>query len=256
MNYSLLDLDDYEQAPAEPHRKFAVLEWAARRRMNEIMDRTESGDLAVELRNQYMNLVIAMADALGIPGVTYPEGDFRQEWQEHQAFTRDVQGVIARIMLNNELVAGAHSVQLATATKAKIEGQLTILRGMIENSDMPAARRTKLIAQLDDFAAELNRPRLNYTAVAVVATAFLASIQGITSTLADAPNAYQTVGTILKWVGQNKDAEDRERERLGTPTPMLAAPTKPSPARSAPAATKTPSPTQEWADDLDDDKPF
>lgn len=255
MSYSLLEFDDYDRAPAEPHRKFATLEQIARRRMNELMDSTESNELATELRNQYMTLMIAMADALGIPGVSYPDGDYRHTWEEHQAFSLDIQRIIARIMLNNELVASAHSVQLATATKAKIEGQLTILRGMIENSDMPAARRTKLIEQLDDFAAELNRPRLNYAAVAVVATAFLAGIQGITSTLADAPNAYQTIGTILKWVGQDRDAEDRERERLGTPTPMLVAPAKPSPARTAPTATRTPAPTQAW-DDLDDDIPF
>jgi len=155
-------------------------------------------------------------------------------------------------MLNNDLIAGAHSVQLATATKAKIEGQLSILRGLIENSDMPATRRVKLIAQLDDFAAELNRPRLNYAAVAVVATAFLAGIQGVTSTLADAPNAYQTVGTILKWVGQDKVAEDKERERLGTPTPMLPAPMTPSATKPAPMAAKSPSPLQDLGDDLDD----
>jgi len=75
MNYSLLELDDYERAPAESHRKFAALEQTARRRMNEIMDSTESNDLAAEMRNQYMTLMIAMADALGIPGVSYPDGE-------------------------------------------------------------------------------------------------------------------------------------------------------------------------------------
>lgn len=251
MNYSLLEMDDYERAPAEPHRKFAVLEQAARRRMNEIMDNTDSGDLATELRTQYTTLMIAMASALGIPGVTYPEGEFRHDWEEHQAFSLQVQGVVARIMLNHELVAGAYSVQLATATKAKIEGQISILRGLIENSDMPAKRRTKLIAQLDDFAAELNRPRLNYATVAVVATAFLAGIQGITSTAADAPNAYQTIGAILKWIGQDKDAEDRERERLDAPTQMLPPPTKP-----VPKANQAPSSFGRFAEELDDDVPF
>jgi hypothetical protein len=251
MNYSLLELDDYERAPAEPHRKFAVLEQAARRRMNEIMDSTQSGELASELRTQYTTLIIAMASALGIPGVTYPEGEFRHEWEGHQAFSLKVQGIIARIMLNHDLVAGAYSVQLATATKTKIEGQLSILRGLIENSDMPAKRRNKLIAQLDDFTVELNRPRMNYAAVAVVATAFLAGIQGVASTLADAPNAYQTIGTILKWIGQDKDAEDREHERLNAPIQMLPAPPKP-----APKATQATSSFGGFSDNLDDDVPF
>jgi hypothetical protein len=255
MNYSLLEFEDYDRAPAEPHRKFAMLEQTARRRMNEIMENTQSGDLSTELRNQYTTLMIASARALGIPGVTYPEGEYRNEWEEYQAFSVAVQGVVAQIMLNERLVAGMHSVQLATATKAKIEGQISILRGLIENSDMHAKRRKKLITQLDEFAAELNQPRLNYAAVALVATAFLAGVQGVTSTLADAPNAYQTVGTILKWIGQDKEAEERERDRLGAPSPMLPAP---SSFASKPKASLKPAQSAfgGFADDLDDDVPF
>jgi len=227
MAYSLLEFDDYDQAPVEPHRKFASLEQIARRRLSELIENTDSGDLVTELRNQYTTLMISIARALGIPGVTYPTGEYRNDWEEYQAFSILVQSVVAQIMLNQDLVAGKHSVQLATATKAKIEGQISILRSLIENSDIDAKRRRKLISQLDDFTAELNRPRLNYASVAIVATAFLAGIQGVNSTLADAPSAYQTVGSILKWIGQDKDAEERERERLGKPTPALPSPALP-----------------------------
>lgn len=251
MNYSLLEFEDYESAPKEPHRKFAALEQTARRRMNEIMDNSQSGDLATELRNQYTTLMIAAARALGIPGVTYPTGEYRNEWEEYQSFSVTVQGVVAQIMLNEQLVSQPFSVQLATTTKAKIEGQITILRGIIENSDMPAKRRKALISQLDDFSAELNRPRLNYAVIAVVATAFLAGIQGVTSTLADAPNAYQTIGSILKWIGQDKDAEEAERERLGAPVPLLPTPAPKSPSEPQPSPS-----FGGFADDLDDDVPF
>ncbi|WP_234032069.1 hypothetical protein [Porphyrobacter sp. SLTP] len=117
---------------------------------------------------------------------------------------------------------------------------------MIERSDMPAARRSKLIDQLDEFGAELNRSRLNYGAVAMVASALLAGLAGVTSTLADAPNATQTVGTILKWIGQDKEAEEREQERLGPSQPMLPAPNQKE------AAT----PVGGSYDDLEDDIPF
>lgn len=247
MTYSILEFDDYERAPEEPHRKFAVLEQSARRRMNEIMDSTDSSQLAAELRNQYMTLMISIASALGIPGVNYPEGNFQHEWDEHQAFLVQIQSVVAKIMLNNDLVASTRSVRLASTTKAKIEGQLISLRNLVENSDMPASRRAKLISRLDDFAVELNQPRLNFASVALVASVFLAGIQGVTSTLADAPNAYQTVGTILKWIGQDKEAEDRERERLGPPAAMLPAP---------PQRTQAPSPIGGDAKELDDDIPF
>jgi len=253
MDYSLLEFEDYDRAPAEPHRKFAMLEQTARRRMNEIMENTQSGDLSTELRNQYITLMIASASALGIPGVSRPEGEYRSDWEEYQAFSISVQGVVARIMLNERLVVSKHSVQLATTTKAKIEGQISILRGLIEHSDMHDKRRKELIKQLDEFTVELNRPRLNYAAVAVIATAFLAGIQGVTSTLADAPSAYQTIGSILKWIGQDKEAEERERDRLGAPPPALTAPADPKPkaASSAPQSS-----FGAFADDLDDDVPF
>jgi hypothetical protein len=246
MSYSLLEFDDYERAPDEPHRKFATLEQIARRKMNEFIDQADSSYLSTELRNQYTALMIGIASALGIPGVTNPEGHFENEWEEYQAFSLKVQSAVASIMLNSDLVAGPRSVRLASSTKAKIEGQLSILRSMIERSDMPAARRSKLIDQLDEFGAELNRPRLNYGAVAMVASALLAGLAGVTSTLADAPNATQTVGTILKWIGQDKEAEEREQERLGPSQPMLPAPNQKE------AAT----PVGGSYDDLDDDIPF
>ena len=246
MGYSLLEFDDYELAPEEPHRKFATLEQTARRRMNEFMEQADSSYVSTELRNQYTALMIGIASALGIPGVTQPEGHFENEWEEYQAFSLKVQSAVASIMLNRDLIAGPRSVRLASSTKAKIEGQLSILRSLIEHSDMPTARRSKLIDQLDEFGAELNRPRLSYGAVAMVASALLAGLASVTSTLADAPNATQTVGTILKWIGQDKEAEEREQERLGPPPPMLPAPTKPNKVTSPKGAY----------DDLDDDIPF
>lgn len=246
MSYSLLEFDDYERAPEEPHRKFATLEQTARRRMNEFIEQAESSYVSNELRNQYTTLMIGIASALGIPGVTQPEGHFENEWEEYQAFCIKVQSAVASIMLNSDLVAGARSVRLATSTKAKIEGQLSILRSLIEHADMPAARRSKLIGQLDEFGSELNRPRLNYGAVAMVASALLAGLAGVTSTLADAPNATQTVGTILRWIGQDKEAEEREQERLGPPPRLLPAPT---------ASKEATSPSGAY-DDLDDEIPF
>ncbi|NBB26619.1 hypothetical protein GVM20_15925 [Porphyrobacter sp. SLTP] len=68
MNYSLLEFDDYERAPDEPHRKFATLEQIARRKMNEFIEKADSSYLSTELRNQYTALMIGIASALGIPG--------------------------------------------------------------------------------------------------------------------------------------------------------------------------------------------
>lgn len=252
MSYSLLEFDDYDNAPTEPHRKFAVLEQKARRRMNELLDQAQSNELVVELRNQYTTLMISAARALGVPGVTHPPGMYKNDWEEYQAFSTMVQGAIAHIMLNEEAIAKPYSVQLASSTKAKIDGQITILRSLVENSDMQNQRRQRLLEQLDRFSSELNRTRLNYAEVAAVATIFLASMAGVTSTLADAPNAYKTVGSILKWIGQDKSAEEQERERLGVPIPILLPP--------APAPSPTNSSRQSsfggFADDLDDDVPF
>ncbi|PAX09062.1 hypothetical protein [Sphingomonas lenta] len=253
MDYSLLDIEDYDGPPNEPHRKFAALEQKARRNMNEIMENTQSGDLSTELRSQYMMLMTSAARALGVPGLELPdESEYRNEWEAYQAFSIRIRGLVAEIMLNDTLVAKPHSVRLSTSTKSKIESQIIVLRGMIEDSDMEPKRRKRLIEQLDDFSAELNRPRLNYAVAMSAMALFLSGIQGTTSTLADAPNAYQTVGTILKWIGADKEAEERERERLTAPAPALPAP-KPKPKLQPKAPQQSPG---DFGDDFDDDVPF
>lgn len=253
MDYSLLDIEDYETGPADPPKKFAALEQKARRNMNEIMDNTQSGDLSSELRSQYIMLMTSAARALGIPGVEVPDGNYNNDWEEYQAFSIRIRGVIAEIMLNAALISRPHSVQISSSTKGKIESQIIVLRRLIEHSDLDDKRRKRLIGQLDDFTAELGRPRLNYAVAMSAMALFLSGMQGTTSTLADAPSAYQTVGSIIKWIGNDKDAEDKERERLGVATPRLEAP-KPKPK-------PTPQPSRPpfgggFGDDLDDDVPF
>lgn len=250
MDYSLLDVEDYEAGPPDPPRKFAALEQKARRNMNELMDNTQSGDLSTELRSQYIMLMTSAARALGIPGVEVPEGDYRNDWEEYQAFSIRVRGVIAEIMLNANSVSRPFSVQISSSTKGKIESQLIVLRSVIEHSNLDNKRRERLLGQLDDFANELNRPRLNYAVAMSAMALFLSGMQGTTLTLADAPNAIQTVGAILKWIGSDKDAEDKERERLGTPVPRLEAP------KPKPKPQPTPASFGAFGDDLDDDLPF
>ena len=145
MDYSLLDIEDYDGPPTDPHRKFAALEQKARRNMNEIMDNTQSGDLSTELRNQYMMLMASAARALGVPGIEYPDVGTNVSWDDYQLFSVRIRGVIAEIMLNESLVAKPHSVQLSSSTKAKIESQLIVLRSIIEHSNMDAKRRKRLI---------------------------------------------------------------------------------------------------------------
>lgn len=226
MDYSLLDIEDYDDGPTDPARKFATLEQKARRNLNEILENTQSNDVALELRSQYIMLMTSAARALGISGVEVPVGHFENDWEEYQAFSVRIRGIVAEIMLNSSLVAKPHSVQLSSSTKGKIESQLIVLRSMIEHSNLDERRRARLIKQLDEFAAELNKPRMNYAVAMAAMALFLSGMQGTTSTLADAPNAYQTIGSILKWIGVEKDAEDKERERLGSPTLRLESPKK------------------------------
>lgn len=254
MEYSLLDIEDYDAGPTDPARKFATLEQKARRNLLEILDHSESNAVGAELRSQYIMLMTSAARALGIAGVEIPDGHFENEWEEYQTFSIRVRGVIAEIMLNASLVPRPHSVALSSSTKGKIESQIIVLRGLIENSNLDSKRRARLIGQLDEFASELNRPRLNYAVAMSAMALFLSGMQGSTSTLADAPSAIQTVGTILKWIGIDKDAEDNERERLGSPPPKLEAPkAKPKPAVTPPAPNRS---FGGFTEEIDDDVPF
>lgn len=220
MDYELISDADYDTLPADPYRKFVAIEQICRRNMTAMINNDSSGEFDQFIRLQYMTIVSAIAEELGIEGADY-HYTADNAYGSYQDFLRRVSGVVARIRLRSP-VNDQFSVRLANKTKGIIEYELDKLRTLIHASDLEEARKQRLLGKIEEFRTELHKQRLAYPP-AMAALAFLAAgVAGTTSLLADAPAA---IATITSLIGSDKEKEDAEVVRLGpTTVPKAIAP--------------------------------
>ncbi|MBB3390324.1 hypothetical protein FHT82_003087 [Rhizobium sp. BK275] len=241
MQYELISDGEYEALPVDPLKKFVALEQICRRNMTALITNETPGQFDELVRMQYMTIVAAAAEELGIEGLTYQDNS-SSVFDNLQEFLRQTSGVVAKIRLRGSSGRDAHSVRLANKTKGIIEHELGKLRNAVNNGDLDDRKRQKLLAKIEEFRTELHKERLAYGAAMAALAILGAGLVGTTSFLADAPDA---ITTITKLIGQDKEHEEAEQLRLGEPS-------KPK-AISAPAKTSRLPAAREWSDD---DIPF
>ncbi|MND51609.1 hypothetical protein [Agrobacterium tumefaciens] len=239
MDYELITDDDYETLPSEPEKRFTTIERICRKNMLAIISNETSQPFDSLVRTQYMTIVTASAEELGIPGIRYIN-EYQTVEQDLNEFFRLVTGVTAKIRLRNSSSRDALSVRLASKTKGLIENELTKLRASVEESNLSDDKKERLLGKIGEFRTELHKERLRFGVSLSVLASIGAMVGGTTAFLAEAP---QAIATITHLIGVDKQKEDEEILRLEGPTkPRLLAP--------PPSATKG-----SW-DALDDDIPF
>ncbi len=239
MDYELISDDDYEGLPPEPEKRFTALESICRKNMLAAISRETSQSFDALIRTQYMTIVTASAEELGVGGIRYIN-EYETIEQDLNEFFRLVTGVTAKIKLRNSSSRDVLSVRLATKTKGLIENELTKLRSSVEESNLSDEKKSRLLEKIGEFRTELHKERLRFGVSMAVLASIGAIVGGTTAFLAEAPEA---IATITHLIGVDKQKEDEEIIRLEGPTkPKLLAP--------PPSATKG-----SW-DTLDDDIPF
>ena len=243
LDFELIADEDYETLPPEPEKRFTAVERICRQNMMALMSNDTSQSFDALVQTQYMTIVTATAEELGIKGVQYIDihDSISQDLRE---FVRQVSGVTARIKLRNSSSRDTLSVRLASKTKGLIENELTKLRASVEESNLSDDKKSRLLDKIGEFRTELHKERLRFGVSLSVLAYIGATVGGTTAILADAPEA---IATITHLIGVDKQKEDDELIRLEGPSKpkLLAAP---------PATTKTA--TKAVGDDLDDDIPF
>ncbi|MBY3225314.1 hypothetical protein HFO45_23035 [Rhizobium leguminosarum] len=241
MHYELISESDYDALPADPLKKFVVIEQICRRNMTALITNETPGQFDDLVRTQYMTIVCAAAEELGIQGLDYQDSS-ESVFQNLQEFLRQTSGVVAKIRLRSSSKTDAYSVRLANKTKGIIEHELGKIRSAVSNGDLDERKKQKLLSKIEEFRTELHKERLGYS-VAMSALAIIgAGLVGTSSFLADAPDA---ITIITKLIGQDKEHEESEVLRLGGPaTPKVLA---------APAGKTSRVPTSRA---FDDDIPF
>lgn len=212
--YELITDEDYDSLPEDPEDRFVALERICRRNMNELVHEDDRGEYISLIQMQYMTTVAAAATELGVGGVEYPDQSERP-WNEIDSFLLAVSGATTRIRLRGTVKNRATSVRLSARSRAKIELQINRLREAIEKAeDLPPRRREDLLKKLDELSLELTQPRIRF-GVVMAALAFVAvGVGETTNFLANAPDAIATITSII---GADKEAEEAEAERLGSP---------------------------------------
>ncbi|ATU90630.1 hypothetical protein [Phyllobacterium zundukense] len=225
MEFDLMTEEDYHNLPEEPELKFVIIEATCRRNMNSVISHETPASFDALIRSQYMTLVATAATELGIQGVEYPS-HLSDPSEGLNRFMLDASAASTRIRLRRT-PNQAGSVRLSARTRGRIELQMRKLRDVIENADMPDARRRSLIDKLNALAAEINEPRVSFAKTMAIIAFISVGITTGASFLADAPEAITTIASLI---GQDKEAEDAENARLGAPPvpKALPAPAPPS----------------------------
>lgn len=243
--YDLIPEETYDSLPQEPNDKFAVLVRIAQTNLARLLDQSNSNDFSTEIRSQFISIIGGIADALGIEGLPAIGNDLA-DYGQYQVFQVFLAGVVAKVRLQSQLVARPFSVELGRVTKAKIQQEIAQLRRSIDESDLSDAKKSALYDKLDDLETELEKKRLSFARTMAIAASIMTIMGGGTAALANAPKAAETLMTIIRLVGDDKEKEEQERLRLMPPPKALPDFTKTTVA----AAPST------FADDLDDDVPF
>lgn len=242
--YDLIPEEAYDNLPQDPYDQFAFIVRTAQGNLARMLDQPGSNDFADEIRAQFITTISGAAEALGVSGLPDISDDIHQ-YRAYTNFQVRLAGIVAKVRLQSNLVAKPHSVALGRVTQAKIKQEVDQLRRAVEDSDLPQRKRDALLDKLEEFETELAKQRLSFARTMAITASIMAIVSGGTVALANAPKAAETVLTIIRLIGEDKEKEDAERERLMPPPKALPNYAPPPPPTFA-----------SFDSDLDDEVPF
>jgi molybdopterin converting factor small subunit len=242
--YDLIPEEAYENLPQDANDQFAVLVRVAQTNLARLLDTSSSNDFSSEIRSQFISIISGIAEALGIEGLPRVDSNLA-DYDKYQMFQVYLAGVVARVRLQGHVVKKPYSVELGRVTRARIQQEIDQLRYFIDQSDLSEKKKSALKDKLDELEEELAKKRLSFARTMAITAAIMASLGGGTTALAKGPEAKETLLSIIRWIGEDKEKEEEERLRLAPPPKALPDLTT-SAVRPQPA----------FDSDLDDDVPF
>lgn len=216
MHHALMTAEEYEELPEENELRFLALESICRSKMLNLITQETSEYYDHSLRIEYMTIVATAAEELDIDNIGSTLGS-----NDIDNFLLRVTKVVTRLRLKTSGKQSPYTVQLSTRTKARIRIEIARLREIIQKSDLEDKRKFRLNGKLSELDDEIDKTRVSFNRVMTVLAIVGGSVFAGTSFLADAPEA---LATITSLVGQDKEAEVKEVERLGAPQPRKALP--------------------------------
>lgn len=238
-------MDPYENLSDDDHIAFLQLEKEFRSEME--LAHSESNSNWDYAATDYMNKTLAAANALGVEALanfSVHSSDRSEQARNFNDFLRAVDNVIVQMRIANSRNRNAMSVGLTEAQKTKIHHFIEKIRGEVESSTAPNAKKEKLIDILAKLAQEVSKVRTRYDRFADLAR----SLAGLSADV-EREGARPWWPWFEKIMGQLDDAKEAE--------PKLPKP--PEIKKIEPPRKELPGPdagSENGRQDLDDEIPF
>ncbi|WP_157815011.1 hypothetical protein [Sagittula sp. P11] len=237
-------MDPYEEISEDNHVAFLQLEREFRQQLHNAQEDQKS-NWAYETAD-YMNKTLAAATALEIDalsGFSVNTRDTDEHSENFDEFLRAVDNVIVQMRIANSRNRSAMSVGLTEAQKTKIHHFIEKIRGEVESSTAPDAKKEKLYDILAKLAQEVSKARTRFERFADLAR----SLAGLSADV-EREGARPWWPWFEKIMGLLDDAKEAE--------PKLPKP--PETKKIEPPRKELPKPDGGYGSgrDLDDEIPF
>lgn len=200
-----------------------------------------------------MNTIIAVAKRYEIQPFASMAVPSRKSFgsDDFTEFKVDLDHYAAQLVLDNSIRSKRDAVVIEPKVKDRLRQHVHGIKTLIDQAEMPEARRAVLYKRIGDFETALEKPRVNVVLLAGAIVAILAGAANVAQ-LADSNAMHKLVANIMATIGEAKaiDEEKRELPPVHPPQPLL-------PPRPADQATGSPNGRCEtFTADLDDEIPF
>lgn len=209
---TLITLAEIDGLPSDPRQRFVALEEICRRRTEEAVKAAPEDNYGwsqvQEARRGYMTTVVAAARHFDIEPIKQMEIPKKADWNdgEFEDFQNEIDFYVMQMALEGADRNVRLSIVLQGTTKERLLTLVAQMREQVRKLDASPARIDSLLQKLNQFERDLDGPRLNFVAVAVLCLS-------VSGAISDAGGATTTIRQLLnkieEAVGMAKEEQDK-----------------------------------------------
>lgn len=225
MFFNLLEQEDFESLPTEAGPRWVALEELARARMKAALDTMDKDAHRKPIILQYMKVVQAAAENLGIedlkiPGSTDPTANLLE-------FTVAVQAAAARIWVSTIEPSQRIGLKVSKDAKASIRSLVNEIFVQIPNLELIDRQEIRLRKSLTKFVEELEMPNSRFSVGSAHLVIALTVLNLAVTTTAASTDALEAIKRIQSIWGEEYEKSESDRMKLPYDPPVGLLPPPP-----------------------------
>jgi hypothetical protein len=208
--------DELDSLDEDPRMAFMGLVNCAQRSLSSQIAKYNTDDenewrQREEIQQRFMNVIVAAGKRYEIEPFVSTEiprhADYRTS--DYKQFESDLDHFVTQLVIDNSIRSRKNSVEILPNSKDKIRSYIHGLRKCVEDANITASKKRKLLDRLDQFEKELEKRRINILAVTMLSFEILA-IPG--ATWASIDMTHKLITNITQEFAEAKDCEDQTRQ--------------------------------------------